>query len=289
MSPASSYLGAGPGRRPSERFEPSCQSFGCRAATDPAPRPDTCSRTGRLTASTQRFAVTVCTTHLVTTRPAAPGRRACGPARFLAAGATAALLAAAGCSTSSETTRPASPATVADIPRSRATPQPAPVSFRPTAPVHRGVDATAACVLYARMAGDVDTATSTLGRARRAAARAYSTPQLQALYDDAGEGRNREQETWQKHHARVTVTVRPDPDHLDALGGHGHGHGAGVGAGAAPSGTPVAVIVTGSARGTDGWSAPTAPYRLDCLTLQDPVAGWLVDDAAISPIASAAG
>lgn len=24
------------------------------------------------------------------------------------------------------------------------------------------------------------------------------------------------------------------------------------------------------------------PYRLDCLTVQDPVAGWLVDDVAVT-------
>ena len=149
------------------------------------------------------------------------------------------------------------------------------------------MDTTAACVRFARAGGDFDTATSTLGQARQAAARAHGTSQLQALYDDAGEGRNREQETWQQHHARVTVTAQPDLDHLDEL--DEHGLGAGTGTGPVPPGTPVAVRVTGMARGTDGWTAPTAPYRLDCLALQDPVAGWLVEDVAVSTLVPAAG
>lgn len=149
------------------------------------------------------------------------------------------------------------------------------------------MDATAACVHFARAAGDVDTATSTLGQARQTAARAYGTPQLQALYDGAGEGRNREQDTWRQHHARVTVTAVPDADPLDKL--DGDTAGTSPGAAAPPPGTPVAVTVTGMARGTDGWTAPTAAYRLDCLTLQDPIVGWLVEDVAVSTFVPVAG
>lgn len=57
------------------------------------------------------------------------------------------------------------------------------------------------------------------------------------------------------------------------------------------AGTPAAVTVTGTARGVSGWTAATAPYRLDCLSVQDPVAGWRVDDVAVTvlPPAPAAG
>ena len=56
-------------------------------------------------------------------------------------------------------------------------------------------------------------------------------------------------------------------------------------------GTPVAVIATGTARGAGGWTAPLAPYRLDCLTKREPVPGWLVDDVAVTalPTATEAG
>lgn len=49
-------------------------------------------------------------------------------------------------------------------------------------------------------------------------------------------------------------------------------------------GTPVTVTVTGTARGTNGWTVTVAPYRLDCLTVQDPVVGWLVDDVAVTAL-----
>ena len=57
------------------------------------------------------------------------------------------------------------------------------------------------------------------------------------------------------------------------------------------AGTPTAVTVTGTARGASSWTAATAPYRLDCLSVQDPVAGWRVDDVAVTvlPPASTAG
>ena len=132
----------------------------------------------------------------------------------------------------------------------------------------------AACVQFARTAADVDTTTATLGQTRQTAAHAYGTPQLQARYDGPGQGRDRELETWQRHRARVTVTAvafagalnEPDDDGTETP----------------RPGTPVSVTVTGRAHDTDGWTAPTASYRLDCLTVQDPVAGWLVDDVAVT-------
>jgi hypothetical protein len=124
------------------------------------------------------------------------------------------------------------------------------------------------------------TTTGTLGQARQTAARAFGTPQLQGLFRGAGEGRNREQQTWQQHRARVTATAVPvvDDHHHDEHSEPGTGQ-------RLPGSTvavTVAVTVTGTARGTNGWTAATAPYRLDCLTVQDPVAGWLVDDVTVT-------
>lgn len=141
-------------------------------------------------------------------------------------------------------------------------------------------DATTACVQFARAAGTVDTTTGTLGQSRQAAARAYGTPQLQALYAGGGEGRNPEQEIWQQHHARVTATATPvaeaDSDEPNAPGAE-----------QPRLGISTAVTVTGTARG-DGWTAATAPYRLDCLSVADPVAGWLVDDITVQVLPPAA-
>jgi len=114
-------------------------------------------------------------------------------------------------------------------------------------------------------------------RTRQAAARAYGTPQLQSLYTGTGEGRNREQETWQQHRARVTATAAPIAD--DSQDDFGE-----TSADQPPPGTPVAVTVTGTARGMSGWATAMAPYRLDCLTILDPVAGWLVDDVAVTAL-----
>ena len=151
-----------------------------------------------------------------------------------------------------------------------------PVSAPLPQPAHRSLNAVAACVQFARTAADVDTTTATLGQTRQAAAHAYGTPQLQALYDGPGQGRDREVETWQRHRARVTVTAVPLAGALDELDD--------AGTETPRPGTPVSVTVTGNARGADGWTAPTAPYRLDCLTVQDPVAGWLVDDVAVTTL-----
>jgi hypothetical protein len=144
------------------------------------------------------------------------------------------------------------------------------------------------CVQFAQAAGTVDTTTSDLGQARQAASRAFGTPALQALFSGAGQGRNREQETWQQHRARVTATAVPLVDDHE----HDHGHDRDEpGAGQRRAGTPVAVTVTGTARGAAGWTAAIEPYRLDCLSVQDPAAGWLVDDIAVTvlPPAPAAG
>ena len=123
--------------------------------------------------------------------------------------------------------------------------------------------------------------TGALGQTRQAAARAYGTPRLQALSAGANEGRNREQQTWRQHQARVTATAAPiandAQDELDEPGVQ-----------PPRPGMPVAVTVTGTARGADGWVTAVAPYRLDCLTVHDPVAGWLVDDVAVQTLPPAA-
>lgn len=142
-------------------------------------------------------------------------------------------------------------------------------------PPGRALDSTTVCIQFAVTAGSVDTASGTLGQSRQRAARIFGTPALQALFDGAGQGRNREQEIWQQYQARVTVTAAPVTDDAsDDL--------AAPGAEQLRPATPVAVTVTGTARGTRGWTAPMAPYRLDCLTVKDPVAGWLVNDISVT-------
>jgi len=127
------------------------------------------------------------------------------------------------------------------------------------------------------VAATVDTTTGTLGQTRRAAARAYGTPQLQALYAGAGEGRNCKQQTWRQHQAWITATAAPIAnDAQDELDEPGVQQGR--------PGMPVAVTVTGTARGADGWATAMAPYRLDCLTVHDPAAGWLVGDVAVQTL-----
>ena len=146
------------------------------------------------------------------------------------------------------------------------------------------MDATSVCVQYARAAATVDTTTGDLGQARQTAARTFGTAALQALFSGAGEGRNREQEAWQQHRARVTATAVPV---LESAGDEL----AEPGIEPARAGTPVFVTVNGTVRGPDGWTATIAPYRLDCLAVRDPVAGWLVDDIAVTvlPPAPTAG
>ncbi len=150
----------------------------------------------------------------------------------------------------------------------------------PPQPPQGAPDPASACAHFGQAAAAFDTTTSTtgtLGQARQTAARAFGTPQLQALFSGAGEGRNREQQTWQQHPARVTATAVPVVnDH------HHHDEHSEPGTRQRLPGTTVAVTVTGTARGTNGWTAATAAYRLDCLTVQAPVAGWLVDDVAVT-------
>jgi len=127
------------------------------------------------------------------------------------------------------------------------------------------------------VAATVDTTTGTLGQTRQAATRADGTPHLQARCADAGEGRNREQQTWPQHQARVTATAAPITDNArDEFDEPG--------AQQPRPGPLVAVTVTGTARGADGWAAAVAPYRLDCLTVHDPAVGWLVDDVAVQTL-----
>lgn len=130
---------------------------------------------------------------------------------------------------------------------------------------------------FAWTAAAVDTTISNLGRSRQRAARSFGTPQLQALFSGPGEGRNREQEHWQQHRARVVATAVP-------VVGDAHDELADFGDEPHPPGDQVAVTVTGTARGAAGWTAAMAPYRLDCLTVQDPLAGWLVDDIAVTAL-----
>ena len=89
----------------------------------------------------------------------------------------------------------------------------------------------------------------------------------------AGEGRDREQQ----HLARVTATAAPVVDSAyDGL--------AQPGTDFPRPGTPVAVTVSGTARGAGVWAAARTPDRLDCLTVQDRVAGCLVDDVAVTAV-----
>lgn len=147
------------------------------------------------------------------------------------------------------------------------TPAP-PASAWPTLPrpPRRALDATSACVQFARAAATVDTTTGNIGQSRQGAAPSHGTPQLQAVLDGAAEGRIREQETWQQHRARVTATAAPVVD--DA-----HDGPAQPGTGQPQPGTPVPVTFTGAARGAGGWTAVITPYRLDCLTAQEPLTG----------------
>jgi hypothetical protein len=61
-------------------------------------------------------------------------------------------------------------------------------------------------------------------------------------------------------------------------------HGDGQPPAAAQGAEHAAVVVTGTAHGSDGWTAPVQPYRLECLLLADPVVGWVVDDLVTDPL-----
>lgn len=142
---------------------------------------------------------------------------------------------------------------------------------------HAAADTAAAevCRRFAAAALTVGDATTTLGQARRAAARRFGTPRLEALYDSVGQGRDPQQELWRAHGARVTAQVQlvDDP----------HGHDPLPEPIDQPGRPQVDVLVTGVARAADGWIAGVQPYRQSCLLLADPVRGWLVDDVDTEP------
>jgi hypothetical protein len=140
--------------------------------------------------------------------------------------------------------------------------------------------ATEACRRFAAAALTVGDAETTLGQARRAAARRFDTPRLQALYDGAGQGRDPQQALCQARGARVMPQVQlvadlhghdplPDPAQHRPTGQHER--------------TQVDVLVTGVARAADRWTARVQPYQQPCLLLTDPVPGWLVDDVHTEP------
>jgi hypothetical protein len=134
---------------------------------------------------------------------------------------------------------------------------------------------TEACRRFATAAVTVGDAETTLGQARRAAARRFGTPRLQALYDGAGRGRDPQQELCQARGARVMPQVQlvADPHGHDPLPDPAQHH---------PTGQherrQVDVLVTGVTRAADRLAARVQPYQQPCLLLTDPVPGWLADD-----------
>lgn len=152
-----------------------------------------------------------------------------------------------------------------------ATTQPSAVD-RPLAPGPaagpRSAERGDSCALLAAAAATISTPGGTLGPSRQAATRSYGTPRLQALYDGTGQGRDPQQELWQQHHAHVLAHAQPAAADLH----HDHEHDEGTVAdhqAPAPAGADhAAVIVTGTAHGDGGWTAPVAPYRLECLLLR---------------------
>lgn len=146
---------------------------------------------------------------------------------------------------------------------------------------HAAADTAAEiCRRFAAAALTVGDAKTTLGQARRAAARRFGTPRLQALYDGAGQGRDAQQELWQARGARLTPQVQlvDDPHGHDPLPDAAQRH---------PTDrngrTQVDVLVTGVARAADGWTARVQPYQQSCRMFGDQVRGWLVDDVHTEP------
>lgn len=141
------------------------------------------------------------------------------------------------------------------------------------------------CRLFAAAGLSFDTATATLADARRAAARRYGTPRLQALYNEGGQGRDPQQELWTVRGARVTPQVQLVDDPRD----HDEHHVDHPLSGRHDTTDPaqraqVDVHVTGTAQAADGWTAPVQPYQQSCLLLADPVRGWLVDNVHTQPL-----
>jgi hypothetical protein len=109
---------------------------------------------------------------------------------------------------------------------------------------------------------------------------------MQALYVGAGQSRDPQHELWQQHRAHVLADA--DPVGADLYHDDDHAYGAGAGADGQASvmagAEHAAVIVTGTAHGDDGWTAPIAPYRLECLLLADPVRGQLFKNLVTDPL-----
>ena len=130
---------------------------------------------------------------------------------------------------------------------------------------------TDVCRQLAVAALTVDTITTTLAQAWRNAARAHGAPRPRALHDGAARGRDPKQVQWQALQAQVQPTPE-DPDLHDVSGQE-----------RSRSRAAAAFALTGTARGTAGWTAPDQPGRLKCLLLADPVRGWLVDVVNTQP------
>ncbi len=130
------------------------------------------------------------------------------------------------------------------------------------------------CAAFAA-AATIDTARSTWGQTRQAAARRCGGPHLQALYSGGGQGPDPQQELWQLHQAQVHATATSTQDAHFAAGTD-----------LAPEladAEQASPRVTGTACGGHGWSAPLAAYRVECLLSAVPVRGWLVNDIATEP------
>jgi hypothetical protein len=202
-------------------------------------------------------------------------------ARRLTPAALLGLLALLGCSTDPAAPDPAAPnlARPADGP-----PPTAPPAVIPTSAGAAGLGSPAeVCASFATAAATITTATGTLGQSRQAAARRYGTPGLQALYDGSGKGRDRQQELWQQHQAQAIAQAQPvaaDLHHEYDQPGGDHQHDERQAPGQRVEHAAVIVIVTGTARGDGGWTAPVQPHLL----LPDPVRGWLVDDLVTDPM-----
>jgi hypothetical protein len=104
---------------------------------------------------------------------------------------------------------------------------------------------------------------------------------MRALYDGASQSSDAARALAA---ARAHVLAHAEPADADLRHEHGGRAGADGQAPAVAGAEQAAVIVTGTAHGDDGWSAPTAPYRLECLLLAGPVRGWLVDDLVTDPL-----
>jgi hypothetical protein len=151
----------------------------------------------------------------------------------------------------------------------------------------RQADPDAACVLCAAAAATVAAPAGTLGQYRQDAAHRYDTQRRPARYAGAGQGRDRQQELWQQHHAHVMACAPPVVTELHHEHDQGDStvadHRALTSPGAEHAPVSVTGIVTGTAHADSGWSAPVPPNRLARLLLADPTRGCLVDDLHTEP------